>query len=945
MGGKPVGGSIKVQAAGRNVGKASLTALFLLWALAGGYQSPASQGKQPAARDENPAGTTPRGDAASTVGIPWKGGPGVTETVVAIMEREARRIPQGPIPIRETKEAPPRDPFYLLNPPAPAVSQWPPADPLSLLSPDGGVQLDSTIVPLNPQTPGTSFKGVTVSESGFIPPDSMGDIGPTQILFAENGRVKVFDRNGVLGALNVTDSTFFASVLAVNEEVTDPQVRYDRLSQRWFVTMLSLPATAIANKILIAVSSGPTITDTTSFTFFQFTFDQVGTTPNPDTGLFADYDSLGVDRFALYVGVDVFNQAGTTLMGTTGFVIRKSDLLSGTLTVTAFRQLATGAVAGPYAPRGVSNDDPAATEGYFIGVDILAFSTLQIRRVTDPGGTPSISGNLTLSVSLTQFPVRQVVKGSNSNRRLDALDDRLFDAVVHRNKITGATTLWAAHNIGVNSSCVATATTPRNGSRWYEIQNLTATPTLRQSGTLCDSAATGPRGFWIPSLAASGQGHMAMGTSYASTNDFAGIASAGRLRTDTLGVTQSPTLALVSSTAYNVQAVDGQRWGDYSHTVVDPNDDQTFWTFQEYCDLNNSWGVQAIQLKAPLPANPSAASPATACQNLPSLDVAVTGTSSAGTEFFDPGPDAGGPGYLNRIAASVTGGVTVSSVTFTDPTHVTLHLSTIGASPGAQNITLTNPDGQSATGNNLLTITAGPSSPTASNDGPICAGQTLHLSASTVAGATYAWTGPNGFTSSVQNPSIPGATAAASGDYNVTVTVGGCASLPAITSAVVSGDGGACEDGNPCTAGDTCLSGTCISGPLPDADGDGFTDSACGGNDCNDADGSVWSFPAEASNLMVLSEDPSNLSWDSQAIAAGPGTLYDLVSGSLLYPVSGVAFSPAACLQNSSATTSSDGRPVPDLETGIWYLVRGRNSCGTGSYGSTQRDSGIPACP
>jgi hypothetical protein len=921
--------------------------LLFLVALAAGTWSPAAtQGMPAPGARERSVGAGHPGDPAETKGILWKGGPGITETVAEIMDREVRTAPRGPRPIREAREAPPRDPNQLLSPPAPAVSQWPPVEESAVTPPAGGSLGESATAPLSPQTPGISVKGVTVSESGFLPPDSMGDIGPTQILFAENGRVKVFDRSGVLGALNVTGTTFFASVLSANEEVSDPQVRYDRLSQRWFVTELSIPATAIANKILIAVSSGPTITGSTSFTFFQFQHDLIGTTPNADTGLFADYDSLGVDRFALYIGVDDFNQAGTSFIGTTGFVVNKGDLLAGTLTVTAFRRLASGTIAGPFAPRGVSDDDPAATEGFFIGVDTLAFNTLQMRRITNPGGVPSISGNLTLSgIPATSFPVPQVVEGSSLNRRLDALDDRVFAATIQKNKVTGASTLWAAHDIGVNDLCVATSTNPRNGSRWYEIENLATTPSLKQAGTLCDPAATNPRGFWIATVAESGQGHMAMGTSYASANDFAGVSTSGRLRTDALGATRAATLALVSSTAYNVQAVDGQRWGDYSHTVVDPNDDQTFWTFQEYSDRTNSWGVQAIQLKAPVPAAPSSASPGSVCQGLASVDVTVTGASSGGTEFFDPGPDTGGPGYLSHIAGSVTGGVTVKSVTFTDPTHVTLHLSTAAASPGTQNVTITNPDGQSATGSGLLNVTTGTAAPAASSDSPICAGQALHLAASTVAGATYAWTGPNGFTSSAQNPAVPSATAAASGIYSVTVTVGGCRSAPRTTNATVSGNGGACSDGNACTVNDTCVSGICTAGRLLDADGDGHVAAACGGNDCNDADASVHSAPAEVSKLLVLTKNPSNLSWDSQAISAGPGTLYDLVSGSLRAPTSGSAFSPANCLQSSSVTNFSDARPAPAIGTGFWYLVRGRNSCGTGSYGSALRDAGIPACP
>jgi hypothetical protein len=79
-----------------------------------------------------------------------------------------------------------------------------------------------------------------------------------------------------------------------------------------------------------------------------------------------------------------------------------------------------------------------------------------------------------------------------------------------------------------------------------------------------------------------------------------------------------------------------------------------------------------------------------------------------------------------------------------------------------------------------------PPAPTAGNNGPVCEGQTLNLTASTVSGAAYSWTGPNGFTSTQQNPSIPNATPAASGTYSVTATVNGCASTTGTTSATVN---------------------------------------------------------------------------------------------------------------------------------------------------------------
>lgn len=54
-----------------------------------------------------------------------------------------------------------------------------------------------------------------------------------------------------------------------------------------------------------------------------------------------------------------------------------------------------------------------------------------------------------------------------------------------------------------------------------------------------------------------------------------------------------------------------------------------------------------------------------------------------------------------------------------------------------------------------------------------CYGNTLHLSAHEVSNASYSWTGPNGFTSSLREPHIDNVTFANSGTYSCTVTVPG----------------------------------------------------------------------------------------------------------------------------------------------------------------------------
>lgn len=72
----------------------------------------------------------------------------------------------------------------------------------------------------------------------------------------------------------------------------------------------------------------------------------------------------------------------------------------------------------------------------------------------------------------------------------------------------------------------------------------------------------------------------------------------------------------------------------------------------------------------------------------------------------------------------------------------------------------------------------------ASNTGPYCQGNAIQLNSSTSSAgtATYAWTGPNGYTSTLQNP----ANATEAGSYSVIVTINGCNSLPAATTVVIN---------------------------------------------------------------------------------------------------------------------------------------------------------------
>jgi hypothetical protein len=644
----------------------------------------------------------PLHEGEEEVGVPWEGARGVPERIAEIMERQKEAQEERgrerkkefvfrPLKMRDLQALP-------SNPNSPDVASFPRA----ATNGTGGA------TPNAPQTTGVNFLGATLEDTGAFPPDTMGAVGPAQFIVAVNGRIRSFNKQtGVAdGVLNADMDVFFQSVMTppvTNNFTSDPRIRYDRLSGRWFVIMIDVPGKAgtLPNRIMIAVSSGSVITTNTTWTFFQFQHDLVSSTG--DTGKFADYPTLGVDANALYIGVNVFGTRGLgSFSDTTLFVVRKSSLLGGgPIVVTAFRDLVRrvqGTDTGPYTPQGVDNFDPAATEGYVIGVDAGLYGRLMLRRISNPAGTPSISGNISISIPLNgpTITVPHLENTGGSSGNLDGLDYRLMAAHIRNGR------LWTCANMAVDNNGTRNSSATRMGVRWYELDGMATgqTPSLVQSGTVFESSpsnSTTNRYYWMGTVMVSGQGHAAMGFSVSGVNERINAATVGRLKKDPLGTMRTPLLYTASSTAYNPPGDPGggagRRWGDYSYTCVDPDDDMTMWTIQEFCNASNSYGCQIVKLLAPPPAIPSNCSPASIVAGT-TTNVTLIGLSDGDTGFFDPGN-----GFSNRIAAAVNGGgVTVNSITYNNPTNLTLNVSVaFGATTGARTMTVTNPDNQSAT--------------------------------------------------------------------------------------------------------------------------------------------------------------------------------------------------------------------------------------------------------
>ncbi|MBZ9629885.1 hypothetical protein LB465_03760 [Salegentibacter sp. LM13S] len=96
-----------------------------------------------------------------------------------------------------------------------------------------------------------------------------------------------------------------------------------------------------------------------------------------------------------------------------------------------------------------------------------------------------------------------------------------------------------------------------------------------------------------------------------------------------------------------------------------------------------------------------------------------------------------------------------------------------------------NPDAESNF-SDPFTVKSKPLSPSVTNNSPICEGETLELTTSNIAGATYSWSGPNGYTATGQTLSRTNVTTAMAGTYTVTAMVNGCSSDPVSTNVTIN---------------------------------------------------------------------------------------------------------------------------------------------------------------
>ena len=554
------------------------------------------------------------------------------------------------------------------------------------------------------------------------PPDPSGAVSNKQIIACSNNGLKVFNKKAdgspiltpsgysgeVADGLFISLEDFFAPVIPTGSDISDPHIRYDRLSRRWIVVAIEVNPAFENNLVFLAISDGDNISPTSGFTFYSFNSSLFPYDPTAPYAPFFDYPTLGVDNNAILIGG---NQFGYDSLTNAGFVIDKNKLINGQLIVYPFElgvaSFLDGSVSGLYTPQGVTNDDGTVNKSFFAGITYYQDGIAIAKISFDSKHIPWLSAETIVPVQPFNNPRDNASPGGLTP--IDQLDTRLFGASIHKNKITGRTSLWTAHAIGVgqNGDFIGGSDSEfvdkaRTGSRWYEIGEVYSNPVLFQLGTVNDNdEPSGRRAkqYFNPTIAMNGQGYAVLGGTTDAFDKYLDVFVAGRNYSDAGGTMQKPVNATNTTAIYAPYIDFGGgahyyigRWGDFSQTVVDPADDQTIWTFQEYADVDDSYGLRVVEVKAPPPATPL---PLGMLSNKKDTTIVLKGLSVNRSGFFDPGSDKSGPGFKRMIIKS-TGNIAVSNFKFISSSSISFKLNTANKPVGAYTLMITNPDGQVA---------------------------------------------------------------------------------------------------------------------------------------------------------------------------------------------------------------------------------------------------------
>jgi hypothetical protein len=427
-------------------------------------------------------------------------------------------------------------------------------DPKSVQSKQGTKSTKGPIVNIN----GTG------NVNGVYPPDTDGDVSPDHYVQMINLSFAVYDKNGTKLYGPTANSTLWSGFPGPWSGTNDgdPIIIWDDMAERWVASQFAVSTSNGIDYELIAVS----VTSDPLGEWYRYAF---------EFDMFPDYPKISAWSDGYYATFHMF-QGG--FQGTAYVAWERDKMLVGDEDAQMVYFGEFGSRWG-YLPADADGVAPPAGEPcYFTGINFWGNQNMQIYKMTVDWDNPTNSSLISAgSLNTDAFNSNtSSIPQPGTGQQLDAFNTNLMYRLPYRNFGTYQA-MAATHTVTVGS---------HTAIRWYEVRDDGAGWYIYQQGTYDPDSDN----RWLPSIALSENGNIAVGYSVSSSSVYPSLRYAGRTADAPLGELNIAEVEVVTGLSSQSGI---NRWGDYASMTSDPSDPNVFWFTSEYMK-SSGWGTRIV---------------------------------------------------------------------------------------------------------------------------------------------------------------------------------------------------------------------------------------------------------------------------------------------------------------------------------------------------------------
>lgn len=427
-----------------------------------------------------------------------------------------------------------------------------------------------------------NFDGIDNNQSGFLPPDPTGAVGPNHYVQSVNSAISIFTKTGDLIIGPIALGTFLGNP----SNSGDPIILYDQLADRWLVSEFGTGA----NSLLIAISETPDPTG--AYNLYEIL-----------NGQFEDYPHYSVWPDGYYLttngtgGGGAFNPREV-------FVLERDAMLAGDPDAQVVGLNLTGQFANPTTIFGaasanlVGTEFPEDTPGFFIYLQDDAWTgavTFDQLLVWEANIDWDDISNSTISADPQVIPVDPFdslfapfgvgeINQPGTGQEL-AGQGGIISYMANYRAFEDHNSWLITFNVDVDGN-------DTSGIRWIELRNDEANTAwdVFQQGTYAPDDGLSR---FMSSGGMDAQGNIGLAFNIGGATMPVGIRQTGRFDGDAPGI-----MTIAENTIFDGPGVQtfSNRFGDYAHLTMDP-DNFTFWHTTQYFESTNTWATRITSFR------------------------------------------------------------------------------------------------------------------------------------------------------------------------------------------------------------------------------------------------------------------------------------------------------------------------------------------------------------